>query len=72
MLKFKFYWVLTGPLILYGTCRGFTLVYYLFNKKLRHIYYFEERKVIKAELIFLLMDLLAWDNTEFTINGKSV
>ena len=38
----------------------------------RHMYYFEERKVIKAELFFLLMDLLAWDNTEFAINGKSV
>ena len=37
----------------------------------RHMYYFEERKVIKAEL-FLLMNLLAWDNTEFAINGKSV
>ena len=39
---------------------------------LRHIYYFEERKVIKAELFFLLMNLLAWDNTEFAVNGKSV
>ena len=71
MLKFNFLgfdWTFNFIWDMQGFYFGVLPFYIL----LRHIYYFEERKVIKAELIFLLMDLLAWDNTEFAINGKSV